>query len=149
MKNSDPWETGSNKKSCAINFRGLPGSCTGEGTQGKLLESLSWGSAAESTGNSRWLMSAGQSAREERPVQRKNSGDLRRVFRALFGAFVWRNYPKNAGKRTIERMRVKSIQHSQKAGKTACSQQLILGNLMIHRAWGRVFNSLSSVMGNN
>ena len=30
----------------------------------------------------------GQSAREERPVQRRNSGDLQRVFQVLIGAFV-------------------------------------------------------------
>lgn len=139
VKNSDPWETGSNKESCAIKFRGFPGYCPGEGTQGKLSESLSWGST-----ESMW-----DRVLEERPVQRKSSGDLRRVFRVLVGAFVWGSYPTNAGERTIERMRVSSNQHSQRAGKTACSQQLILGNLMIHRALGKVFNSLSSVMGDN
>ena len=67
----------------------------------------------------------GQSAREDRPVQRKNSGDLQRVFRVFIGAFVRGNYPADAEERTIERMRVNR--------KRACSQQLRLENIMFHR----------------
>lgn len=89
-------------------------------------------------GNPRWLVFVGQSAREDRPVQRKNSGDLQSVFRVLIGAFVCGNYPTDAEERTTERMRVNSAQHSQRARKRACSQQLRLENIMFHRALDRV-----------
>lgn len=72
-------------------------------------------------GNPRWLVSVGQSAREERPVQRRNSGDLQRVFRVLTGAT-------NAGERTIEKTRVTAFSTHRELGRQPVPNSLYWEN---------------------